>query len=320
MANLKQASKIILTKCLALKKTEKCLIITDANKRDIAKEIFFESLKISKKTDYLEIPVGKINGEEPPIDVSKKMLNYDVIICPTTKSLTHTNARIKASKKGARIVTLPGINADIMKRCIDVNYDEMKKISKKIADLLDKGKIVNITTKKGTDITIDISKVKSHGRKGGDFTQKKDYGNLPEGEVFLCPNKTINTTGVYVVDASQAGVGKLKNPIKITIKNGFATKIEGKKEAKILSDLLKSIKDKNAYNLAELGIGVNKKAKVTGIVLEDEKVFGTCHLALGKDDAFGGKVNVPIHVDGIIKNPTIKIDNKTIMKNGKLVI
>lgn len=319
MTTLKQVSKIILSKCLALKKTEKCLIITDANKRDIAKELFFESLKISKKTDYIEIPVGKINGEEPPKAIVKKMLDYDVIICPTTKSLTHTNARINASKKGARIATLPGITEDIMKRCIDVDYDEMKKTSKKIADILDKGKIANIKTKKGTNITIDIKNVKSYGRECADFTKKGRYGNLPEGEIFLCPNK-IGTNGIYIVDASQAGVGKLKNQIKIIVEKGFATKISGRNDAEKLNKILKSIKNKNAYNLAEFGIGVNKKARITGIVLEDEKVFGTCHIALGKDDSFGGKINVPIHVDGVINKPTITIDNKMIMKEAKLLI
>ena len=319
MTKLQKAANIIVSKRIALKKTEKCLIITDENKKDIGKEIFLESFKISKKTDYIEIPVGKINGEEPPKDVSKKMLKYDVIICPTTKSLTHTNARIAASKKGARVVTLPGITKDIMRRCIDVDYGEMKKLSNKIADILDKGKLARIQTKKGTDLTINISKVKAYGRKGGDYSKKGEYGNLPEGEVFLCPNK-YDTNGVYVVDASQAGVGKLKTPIKITIKNGFAVKIEGKNEAKEFSKLLKSVKDKNAYNVAEFGIGTNKKAKITGIVLEDEKVFGTCHIALGKDDSFGGHVNVPIHVDGVMNKPTITIDNKIIMKNGKLLI
>lgn len=319
MTTIQNAAKIILTKCLALKKTEKCLIITDENKKLIAKEIFLEALKISKKIDYIEIPVGKINGEEPSKEVTKRMLNYDVIICPTTKSLTHTNARIAASKKGARIVTLPGITEDIMKRCIDVDYKDMKNISTKIGNILDKAKIVRVTTKIGTDITINIKGVKSHGKKGGDFTNKCDYGNLPEGETFLCPNK-IGTNGVYVVDASQAGVGKLKKPIKITVKDGFAVNFEGGKESKKLSEILKSIGDKNAYNVAEFGIGTNKKAIITGIVLEDEKVFGSCHIALGKDDSFGGKINVPIHVDGVMNKPTIIVDNKTIMKDGKLLI
>lgn len=319
MTTIQKAANIIVSKCLALKKTESCLIIYDNDKKDIAKVIFNVAKNISKKVDMIKTPIGVINGEEPPKEISEIMLYYDTVICPTTKSLTHTKARINATDKGIRVITLPGITEDILTRCIDIDYDEMKMLSNKIADELDKAKFARITTTKGTDLTINITKIKAHGRKGGDFSKFGDYGNLPEGETFLAPIQK-GTTGVYVVDASQAGVGKLKESIKITVKDGFAIKIEGGASADNLSKLLKSIKDKNAYNIAEFGIGTNKKAKVTGIVLEDEKVFGTCHIALGKNDSFGGHVNVPIHVDGVIKNPTIYADKKMIMKNGKLLI
>jgi aminopeptidase len=319
MATLKKAAKIIVTKCLGLKKNESCLIITDKNKFSIGKVLFFEALKISKKVELIEIPVGKVNAEEPPSEVTKKMRKYDVIICPTTKSLTHTDAVILARKKGARVATLPNINEDILKRCIDVDYDEMKTLTNKLADILDKAKKVHITTKIGTDIAINLSGMKATDRNSGLIAKKGELTNLPEGETYIAP-KQIGTNGIYIVDASQAGVGKLGNPIKITVKDGFAVKIEGKKEAKNFQKLLLSIKDKNAYNVAELGIGTNKKAKITGIILEDEKVFGTCHIALGKNDSFGGSVNVPIHVDGVIQKPTIIADGKIIMEEGKLLI
>ena len=71
-------------------------------------------------------------------------------------------------------------------------------------------------------------------------------------------------------------------------------------------------------NLAEFGIGTNPKAKLIGNVLEDEKVLGTCHIALGDNSTFGGRVNAGIHVDGIIKHPTIKLDGKIVMREGEL--
>lgn len=319
MATLKKAANIIVSKCLSLKKSESCLVITDKNKFSIGKLLFYEALKISKKVELLEIPIGKVNAEEPPKDAAEKMLCYDVIIAPTTKSLTHTDAVIAARKKGARIATLPNITEDILKRCIDVNYDEMKTLTNKLADILDKAKNIRITTSIGTNIAINISDMKSHGRNAGIISRKGDLTNLPEAECYISPRQK-GTNGVYVVDASQAGIGKVKALIRITVKNGFAVKIEGEKEAKDFKKLLESIKDKNAYNVAEFGIGTNKKAKITGIILEDEKVFGSCHIALGKNDSFGGKVNVPIHVDGVILKPTIIVDKKIIMKDGKLLI
>ena len=77
---------------------------------------------------------------------------------------------------------------------------------------------------------------------------------------------------------------------------------------------------KEARNIAEFGIGTNENAKITGNILEDEKVIGTCHIALGNNAGFGGKVNVQLHIDGIIKKPTIFVDNKKILDDGRLLI
>ena len=141
-----------------------------------------------------------------------------------------------------------------------------------------------------------------------------DYGNLPAGEVHFSPlEKTSN--GSYVVDGSQAGLGKIKK-LKFKVEKGFVKKIEGNRSKELIK-LLDSVKDKNAYGIAECGIGMNEKAIITGKILEDEKVKGTCHIALGNNKSYGGKLDVPLHLDGIIKNPSIFVDNEEIMREGK---
>ena len=109
-------------------------------------------------------------------------------------------------------------------------------------------------------------------------------------------------------------------PIKFTVVDGFAVKILGDREAMELRKQLESVKNKNAYNIAEFGIGTNPNAKVTGNIIEDEKSLGTCHIALGNNSGFGGKVNVPIHVDGVITRPTIFVDDKKLVDRGELLI
>ncbi len=83
---------------------------------------------------------------------------------------------------------------------------------------------------------------------------------------------------------------------------------------------IKSIKNKDVYNIAEFAVGLNNKAKIIGNILEDEKVYGTAHVALGNNKSYGGKIDVPIHLDGVFDKPTVFIDNKKIMDNGKLII
>jgi leucyl aminopeptidase (aminopeptidase T) len=71
--------------------------------------------------------------------------------------------------------------------------------------------------------------------------------------------------------------------------------------------------------VAEFGFGTNYKAQLCGEILEDEKVFGTIHIAFGNNVSMGGNITVASHLDGLIKNPDVYFDNVAVMKKGKLV-
>ena len=117
-----------------------------------------------------------------------------------------------------------------------------------------------------------------------------------------------------------AGLGLLKNTnLKIEVNNGYALKITGGHLAKKLNNMLDAV-GKKARNIAEFGIGTNDSAKLSGVLLEDEKVLGTIHIALGNNTSMGGKINVPIHLDGVIKKPTVYLDDNILMDNGKLFV
>ena len=305
---------IVLKKCLGLKKNESFLVVTDEKLLELGKEFLKAASKITNKTKLIKIPIPKVSGTEPSKETSDEMLKYDVEILITTKSLSHTHARINACKKGVRIVTMPGITEEILKRTIDIDYNKLMKTHKKLGDIIDKGKEARIKTKLGTDLTFSIKGRKAFGRDSGLFTKKGSFGNLPTGEIFVAPLEG-TANGVYIVDASFAGIGKMKTQIKIYVKSGQAIKIEGDKSEE-LKTLLDSIGPK-ARNIAEFGIGTNEKAKITGNILEDEKVIGTCHVALGNNIGFGGKTSVQLHLDGIIKKPGIFIDSKKVLSNGK---
>ncbi|MCR4426018.1 MAG: aminopeptidase, partial [Firmicutes bacterium] len=124
--------------------------------------------------------------------------------------------------------------------------------------------------------------------------------------------------GVIVVDGAMAGIGITENPITLEVRDGLVTRILGGPAARQLEDLIAPL-GAPARNIAELGIGTNDRARLTGRVLEDEKVMGTIHLAIGDNSHFGGKVAVPSHLDGIILSPTLVIDGKSVMVNGELV-
>ena len=316
-SKLRKAAMITLTQCLGVTKKESVLIVMDKNTREIAHALFYTALGLARRVSLVEIPVGKVNGEEPPKSIAAEMKKFDIVLCPTTKSLTHTNAVSAARKKKARIATLPGITNDIFIRGMNADYKKIAARTTKLWSKIRKGDIIRVTTEKGTDIILKVGVRANANSPEGFILNKGESNNLPAGEAFLVPAFR-SANGVFVVDASMAGVGRLKKPIKITVKDGFAVKIEGGSEAEKLRKAL-SPHGKNAYNIAELGIGTNDQAKISGKILEDEKVLGTAHIALGNSKGMGGPTYAGCHLDGVFMKPTITVGKNIIIKRGKLI-
>lgn len=318
MTGLDKASVIAIKDCMGVKKNERILVITDEVKRDIGLSLHLNAVRLGYDSLLIEMKSRQYNGEEPPAEIAQLMQKYDVVLCPTAKSLTHTDARRSASAKGVRIATFPGITQEVMIRGLNADYKKIAAFSIRLKKIFEKTKTVRVTTSLGTDITMDITGRTAYASKGL-FHKKGESGNLPTGETFVAPLEG-KSNGVFVVDGSMAGLGVMKSGnIKIEVKDGYAVKITGGTAAKKLNDILKKF-GKPAYNIAEFGIGTNDKAKISGVLLEDEKVMGTIHIALGDNKSMGGSVGVPSHLDGVIKKPTVFFDNKIIMKDGKFTI
>lgn len=315
---LDKAAVIAIKDCMGAKKKEKILVVTDEVKRDIGYVLYNNALDLGFEALLVEMRSRRYNGEEPPQEVAELMQKYDVVFCPTAKSLTHTDARRNASEHGTRIATFPGITPEVMIRGLNADYVKIAALTVKLKKIFEKTKIVRVTSPAGTDITMDITGRTAYASKGL-FHKKGESGNLPTGETFVAPLEG-KSSGVVVVDGSMAGLGMIKNAnIRIKVENGYAAEISGGAEAKKLIKLL-DVHGKDARNVAEFGIGTNHKAKLSGILLEDEKVMGTIHIAFGDNKSMGGSVRVASHLDGLVKKPTVYFDSKVIMKDGKLLV
>ena len=309
---LDKSAKIIIKDCMNLKSNECCLIVTDKKLKLIGNSLLKNSLKITNKSKIILTKIPESHGTEPPKNIANEMLKYDVVLMPTTKSLSHTRARENASKKGTRIASMPGITANMMKRALNVDFNKIKTINENLIKKLKNKNRIRIITKNGTGIEFYTKRRKWIG-DDGIYAKKGAFGNLPAGEIFIAPLES-KSNGKIIVDASIGGIGKVDKNIEIDVKNGFITDVIG---GKVANKFKKSLKNKLYKNIAELGIGTNYKAKITGNVLEDEKVAGTCHIAFGNNRHFGGKIDVPFHVDVVVKNPTIYADGLVVMRDGK---
>lgn len=314
---MQESARIVVEDCLGVTESEEVLIIIDEKTRRIGTYLFDAVKSLGAEAVILEIIERESHGSEPPRLVAEAMKSADVVIAPTSKSLTHTKARLEATRKGVRIASMPTITEDIMRRTISADYTKIRERSQKLADLLSQGKEARLTTPAGTDLVFLIEGREAHADTG-DIRAKGAMSNLPAGEAYIAPIEG-RTSGMAVIDGSMAGIGVIKTPIKIEIKSGYATEISGGDEAKALSALLHS-KGEEAKNIAELGIGTNEKAIPSGSVLEDEKVMGTVHVAIGDNSTFGGSVKVPLHLDGIMQKPTLTIDGQTVIRDGEHLV
>ena len=143
------------------------------------------------------------------------------------------------------------------------------------------------------------------------------FGNIPCGEAFIAPMEG-TAQGTLVVDGSIAGIGLVPEPVELTVRDGHLTDAAGVAGAQLLELLTEHGGD--GTNVAELGIGTNECANLTGNILEDEKILGSAHVAFGASAAIGGTVQVPVHLDCVVMEPTVEIDGATIAQAGELVV
>ncbi|WP_066248333.1 aminopeptidase [Neobacillus drentensis] len=304
MSQLIEVAKSILKHNLNIKENERILIVTDPESYEIADVFYQAGINLSNETLLMKMKTRSKSGEEPPRMVAEAMKTAEVVLCITHHSLTHTNARKEASREGARVATMPGITMDMLQEgAITADYLDVEQLTAHYCGLLDAGESATIE-KENMKLTFSIK-----GRNGipstGVFREKGESGNLPSGESYIAPIED-SANGTILVDGSIAGIGVLNEPVTLTVINGRLVDATGN-EGRQLLDLLG---DGNGRIIAEFGIGTNRKARLTGNVLEDEKVFGTVHIAFGSNKPFGGTNEAGVHIDCVIKEPIVTIDGK----------
>lgn len=313
-SELIEVSKNTLQNCLGLKEKETFLIVTDEVKKELAEAVYEAGKSLGAETMLVVMQERSKSGEEPPATISKAMEHADVVLCITEHSLTHTQARKNAVKAGARLATMPGITEDMfLEGAIAADYTQVKQLTEEVTEVLTKGKKVRIE-KDGHTLEFSIAE-RDGVPSTGVYVNAGESGNLPSGEAYIAPMEGTGE-GQIIVDGSLAGIGKLSAPVLLTVKQGRLVSAEGAEEGE---QLLRMLGDGDGRNLAEFGIGTNNKARITGVVLEDEKVYGTIHVAFGSNNTFGGTVSAGVHIDGVVTKPNVYIDDVLVIKEGEYI-
>ena len=304
------AAERAIGQCLDLDASESCVVITDDKRRPIGEALYEAASAVAQETTLLQYPPGGQHGEEPPEPVAAAMAAADAFLAPTTKSISHTRARGDACAAGARGATLPGITEAVFVTGLNADYDAIAAHCNDVLAQVADADEVRVTAPAGTDITVEPGDRPWHTDTGM-VHDPGDFSNLPAGETFVAPE---TATGTYVVDGTMQPHGLLDEgqQLRFEVEDGYVTHISDDDIRAQIEAAAEEV-GRDAYNLAELGIGANVGVTdLVGSVLLDEKAAGTIHIAIGDNAGFGGDTDAPLHLDGIVREPTVEADGKVV--------
>lgn len=312
---LDRAVRAVLKDCLEVELDEEVLVICNPVTEEIGALLRINAQGEGSPATMAVISERESHAAEPPDVVAAAMLAADAVIAPTVQSISHTAARKAATEAGVRVASMPGVTEEMLARMMSGDLRELRKLAVVVGRSLSGGAEAHITCPNGSDLKLGLQE-RAAIVDGGSLGKRGAFGNLPCGEAFVAPVEG-TAEGTLVIDGSIAGVGLVDEPVALTIHEGHLIETTGS-EGDRLMDLLEP-HGPDGTNVAELGIGTNEEATLTGNILEDEKILGTAHVAFGASAAIGGTVQVPVHLDCVLLEPTVEIDGARIVESGELV-
>lgn len=268
--------------------------------------------------------VGKAADPELPVEaLSSAFLQTDVWIEINSKWVFYSTPFERASlqNKKLRYLNLQDMNCDLFWRNIGkVDMPVLAECLKKITELNRNTIEYKVTTPSGTNLTFSSNPAHYLCCDAGDASSPGIF--MMPGQINVVPKFT-SVKGILVFDGSLVPpCGLLREPVKLTIDNSIITKIEGGEQAKEFERWLKSFDDPNMFKMAHMAYGLNPGARLTGDIVEDERVWGCVEWGIGyvsTYDAPPDGQDAKSHCDGICLNASVWLDGIQLIDNGKYV-
>ena len=323
--------------CMNITRSDKVFVITDLRTLPIGKALISESNKMKAQTRMVKLEeYGVRPMTEVPPALIKEMADFKPTVTYFAANGQKGEVKMRMDltveiQKTFTELDLPlprhghmiGITDRLIREGMTADYAEINHLTFKILDLVKDAKTIKVTSQKGTAITATFNPnykwVPCHGL----YHSAGDSGNLPEGEIFTCP-ETLNGTIVAEVlgDYFSPKYGVLDSPMIIEVTDGIVQDVSCQDQA-IADEFMAYLKSsENGLRVGEFAIGTNTAvSELSGNLLQDEKIPGI-HVAFGNPIGYetGADWTSDVHVDVVPVNCTIHIDEKTIMKNGEFII
>src|SRR5205085_6522909 len=198
------------------------------------------------------------------------------------------------------------------------DFTQIRPVAERLAARLRAARRVRVTSPAGSDVTVSVEGREPRGWYTGIVRRPGEISAFPGGEVSFPPVEG-TAQGTIVFERVMTDIGRLGEPIRITVEDGNAVAFAGGEEAARLRALVDGVP--GATNVAELGIGLNGAARISDEITESKKKLGTAHFALGDNaGGYGGVVECPLHLDGMLFDVTIAIDGEEVVRDGELLL
>jgi leucyl aminopeptidase (aminopeptidase T) len=318
--------------CLALRAGERLVVVTDTMQPlSVGEALFAAARVLGAEPSLMIISPRRSRAEGIPPPVAEAMKQADAMVLYTSPPISWSQAVRDAQNQGTRLATLllsdwnkpetvqPNLIEASFVRGVHEETLQIAELTRKISEMVERAKSAQITSPGGTHLTMQLGNKVSV--LDGLATEPGQYGQLPAGTFAVAP-KPKSANGIVVVDVSIPPLGILQEPITIEVRESMITSIKGGAEADRLQNHLESFKDPTVYNCpAEWGFGTNPNVIVSGNFLEEERILGWAHIAIGDDMRFdGGTVKSPVHLDGMLRDTSLELDGQPVIDRGKILI
>lgn len=267
------------------------------------------------------IPPRKEHGNDPTPAAAEAMLQADLCVMVTSTAITHSEAGAAAQHAGVKCIAMDEMTPDILRSgAASADYEAMQDIARTLGDIYASGSEMRITSEYGTDVVGDIEG-QTYWPIAGKIVDNATQSicAFPDGEVGVAPDEG-STQGTVVWDTTVHGIGLLDEPIELTVEDGWVTEISGGREADEFRETLDAADENAWYCAAEMSIGINPDAEISGRMRTDKKVEGAVHIATGANKDLGGEIQSELHIDGTIRRPDVWVDDRKLVKNGEILV
>jgi aminopeptidase len=317
--SLEATARRVVADYLAVRPGERFAIIVDTRTDvEIPDALAATARQIGAEPVVVTIERLAHSGAEPPAEATRAMLTADVVLCAASTSLYHTAAKAAAQRAGVRGDFNAPYRAEAWREgAMTADFFAIREQAERLAALWRGTDEVRITSPAGTDLRATVRGREPVAWRTGICREPGEVSALPGGEVSLPPLEG-TAEGTVVWERVASDLGRLDEPVRFTVRGGRAVEIEGGSSAARLRDIVATVTD--ADNIGEIGIGLNRAARIADEITEAKKAYGTAHIALGDSaNEYGGTIECDVHLDGLVMAPTITFDDTAVVVDGRHV-